>query len=233
MKAIAKQQVKERPILFSSPMVRAILAGRKTQTRRVIKPQPKLEWVKCDDPGHVWLFDPGEKYRFKLCVGDPKVWDYCPYGKIGERLWVRETWAEVYRLNGKEFSVIPPTGKQQQDAMRMVIYRADGYPDNLAASWRPSIFLPRKHSRITLEITSVRVERLKEISEADAIAEGLEAWSDPPRVTTTHYGLKVADVWETDPRKAYARLWDTINGKKFPASCNPWVWVVEFKRVES
>lgn len=78
----------------------------------------------------------------------------------------------------------------------------------------------------------MRVERLQAITEEDARAEGLIEWSDPPRVTATHYGLTRADVWETDPRKAFARIWDVINGTKAPWESNPWVWVIEFKRVK-
>jgi len=167
--------MKERPILFSGPMVRAILEGRKTQTRRIVKPQPLR------DRG-VMAFNDGEHPQMR-----------CPYGKPGDRLWVRETWCP---------DVEPYTFR----------YKADG--DEPLERWRPSIHIPRWASRITLEVVSVRVERLQNISEDDALAEG---------ITLVERG--------TSPVDQFNKLWESING---PGSweANPWVWVVEFKRIE-
>lgn len=173
----ATQAIKERPILFSGEMVRAILDGRKTQTRRVAK-GIALEWLAPDmfTPEFVALPENG----------------LCPYGYSGDRLWVRET----FQSYGDGFA-----------------YRATPViPDN--RNWKPSIFMPRSASRITLEITNVRVERLNEITEMDAEAEGVYVWSDSGNPA----------IWK------FHCLWDDINGKKYPWSSNPWVWVVEFQK---
>ena len=178
--------------MFTGAMVRAILDGRKTQTRRVIKP-----------------------WTMRLIDDVPAMLLECPYGVPGDRLWVRETWCHIGSHSGPE-----TCGKSVQD----VRYRADrteGYV------WSPSIFMPRWASRITLEVTGVRVQRVQEISEEDAMAEGAF--------------LNVCDWWEfgngfrgeKTPIGAYRSLWDTINFKRgFGWSVNPWVWVVEFRRVE-
>jgi len=205
--------MKERPILFSGSMVRAILEGRKTQTRRIIKPQP---WriVGQDVYGNVddmifWRF--GEKRE------DWPTPNNCPYGQRGDRLWVRETWA-----------------KNIQGCPNGVTYRADHLnplgdgPAN-PITWKPSIHMPRIASRITLEITTVRVEKLWSITEADALAEGITG--------PHHVGYPAFRVPEdSKPRyssavAAFEALWDSINSKRAPWSYNLWVWVLEFKRV--
>jgi hypothetical protein len=222
---------KERPILFSGPMVRAILDGRKTQTRRIIKPQPEL------DRGGLLHADFGIKYR----NGDLLLLDAnhdgkfaetckcCPYGIPGERLWVRETW----RLSGDLLlateemttSNAIKTMKKRHGRMEYdegeVCYAADEYQNEHPGEYKPSIFMPRIASRITLEITGVRVERLNDISEADAKAEGVS--NDMPI------------AWQTGddtPRGMFGELWQSING---PDSwdANPWVWVIEFCKVEA
>lgn len=185
--------MKGRPILFSAPMVRAILAGTKTQTRRVAKGLA-LEWL---SEGFTPEFV--ADYQNRLC----------PYGQPGDRLWVRETWALAF-----ESAVIPHP--------EAVIYRADEGNADWGGRWKPSIHMPRWASRITLEIVSVRVERLQDISGTDCLAEGVGA----PVGSELSYG-SVTDAWN---KREYARLWESING---PGSwdANPWVWVVEFKRV--
>jgi hypothetical protein len=167
---------KERPILFSAPMVRAILEGRKTQTRRIVKPE------------HVAAYHDDVPILFKRF----------PYGKPGDRLWVRETW-----------------GMFEETHKCIPHYRATHATD-VVPRWRPSIHMPRWASRITLEVESVRVERLKECSDADALAEGCSS-------ADMQSGDRLQDV--------YRRLWESING---PGSweANPWVWVVEFKRIQ-
>ena len=193
-------KVKERPIIFSGPMVKAILEGRKTQTRRVITPLPERDPFPC---------------QYVYSCKEIK----CPFA--ADRLWVRETWAP------HDDSALA------NEEREYVYYRADDEKKyETDGAWRPSIFMPRWASRINLGVLQIRAERLQEISEADAIAEGLTQWSDPPRVTQIHYGETISDVWETDPRKAYARLWDTINAKRgYSWESNPWVWVIEFKKL--
>lgn len=191
--------MKERPIIFSAPMVRAILDGQKTQTRRIIKPQPEYR--------HGVLFTLGSStgYSPDLMAGA------CPYGRTGDRLWVREAFA--YVIYG--------------DGMRFIEYRADrslsdfdGYDHPVGGRWRPSIHMPRWASRITLEITDVRVERLQDISGMDAKREGVSVPAHLP-----HDGVDLDYA-----RREYRRLWQSING---PGSweTNPWVWVIEFKKL--
>ena len=195
----------ERPILFSAPMVRAILAGTKTQTRRVVKPQPAergdnggafMEIIPSLLPSRGGLFD------VRYALDNPRA-IRCPYGQPGDRLWVRETFGHFERNEN-----FKPGAE--------VFYRADGNCLELEP-WRPSIHMPRWASRITLEITGVRVERLQDISEADAYAEGIQH----------------CDLWgDGTPRGFYRVLWEQINGAgSWDAS--PWVWVVEFKRMEA
>ncbi len=201
--------MKERPILFSAPMVRALLAGTKTQTRRALKPQPS-EFV--GGPG-VTLRDGSPAPLIAL---DDSVEPYgreiaCPYGKPGDRLWVRETFGHFERNEN-----FKPDCE--------VFYRADGNCLELEP-WRPSIHMPRWASRITLEITSVRVERLQAISNDDIKAEGLD---DDPRIVSGE--IEGSMLTPLGRRIAFESLWESING---PASwdANPWVWVIKFRKV--
>jgi len=193
--------MEERPILFSGEMVSAILDGRKTQTRRVIKPQPPALWDACAKVDSVFCF-----YR----ASDPDFHGYkkCPYGQPGDRLWVREAFATdipgcpgEYRLSYRA-DHIDPLG--------------DG-PTRI--KWTPAIHMFREYSRINLEVVSVRVERVQDITDEDVFAEGIEPFSN------RFYNL------HTD-RDVFARLWDSINLKRgYGWDSNPWVWVVEFKRL--
>lgn len=199
--------MKERPILFSGAMIRAILADQKTQTRRAAKP------VKHPDLGHICT--PGSL----VLEREPQhvIDRACPYGQTGDRLWVRETWA---------YGIHALAADKDEDGP--FVYAADGTTQGrLCERWRPSIHMPRWASRILLEIVSVRVERLQSISEADAEAEGCAA--EP----CDHKRQSCEDVGCCGPTAvgAYRYLWDSINGAGSWAS-NPWVWVVEFKRVE-
>lgn len=230
--------MKEHPILFSGPMVRAILAGRKTQTRREVKPQPSY----IIDP-QCRTYEPALVDRHGEMYPGPEVFGFyneehgwkCPYGQPGDRLWVRETTC----IAPKNFATPDETCVRDYDgALRFVSYRADGHSEDAMRDyrlkWTPSIHVPRWASRITLEIVSVRVERLSEITEADAIAEGIEK-SDRGYLDY-HWeqkrGASLARGWFSDPVLSYRSLWETIDG---PGSwdANPWVWVVEFKRVET
>lgn len=219
--------MKERPILFSAPMILSLLRGGKTQTRRVMK--HRREWqIQEREDDSLWPFHPD------YVTGEPTTsWLRCPYGTAGDQLWVRETWQHAdwtedgmpfirYRADNAvrfiEGNAIP-----EADCERITDRWADlSVPANVAIDgkaadrkWRPSIFMPRWASRITLEITNVRVQRLWDISEEDAQAEGA-----PP---VSYDGTGVY-------REGYARLWDSINGAA-SWDANPWVWAISFQKV--
>jgi hypothetical protein len=207
--------VTERPILFSAPMVRAILAGQKTQTRRIAcKGLIPAQYVTAKEyePGRWRLFD-AEDARASLAQ---YTMPPCPYGQPGDRLWVREAFSGDHSQEAN-----PPALWNRTTPFW---YWADGNPTH--GDWtkpRPSIHMPRWASRITLEITGVRAERLESCSKPDAIAEGIG-----PRAT----GWRLYDDvhgYTTDPRYSYRTLWESINGAE-SWDANPWVWVVEFKR---
>ena len=232
--------MRERPILFSAPMVRALLDGNKTQTRRIVKPG---KWE-------------SESPEYGVSFGN------CPYGQPGDRLWVREAFVQGWPLD-------PVTDRLLQfdadgnELPKKTWYRAtdditwsddDGCETNVP--WKPSIHMPRVASRITLEVTGVRVERLQDISEADAIAEGCKAkpfpgpwWQgylrmdDGELIHQQAVGEAPPD-WMVEPHRmrshtdldrsaadAYRALWDQINDSG-SWDANPWVWVVEFRRID-
>ena len=213
-------KVKERPILFSGSMVRAIIEGRKTQTRRVIK--PKHEFFV--DDGHDGI---NRVYYPCYVTGEPEPQEIlCPYGSVGERLWVRETWAVVPKVSDDG-----PKHKAKGDGTGAT-WRADWNGNPSGFPWKPSIHMPRWASRITLEVTGVRIERLNDIDLADCIAEGIE-WKYRDDKTThwrDYSGLDVSCT--TSAYFSYQTLWESINGP-LSWSLNPWVWVVEFKRIEN
>lgn len=195
--------MKERPILFQGPMVRAILDWRKTQTRREIKPQP-------EGPACV------RALQYHAATGNLLLGGNCPYGTVGDRLWVRETWMTYEREDGLDGVLFrADAGFRQIENTPQAAAKWVAARHGVAGKWRPSIFMPRWASRITLEITSVRVERLQEISNEDCFAEGM--WEE------TNPEVKCNRLW-------YSSLWETING---PGSWdkNPWVWVIEFLRL--
>ena len=221
--------VKQRPILFKAPMVNAILEGRKSMTRRVVKPQPdqRYQLFECHRDGTC---------EVGLHIDSPNHYQIsCPYGKVGDRLWVKETWIPDPNADhdcwddhtctyvewsgcGTRIDEVPPAMRKPEHC----IYRASWNGGDLI--WKPSIFMPRWASRITLEITGVRVERLQDISNDDAVAEGCPGWYSPQH----------PDQGCTDgrtPSEEFCELWQSING---PGSweANPWVWVISFKRVE-
>lgn len=245
---------KSRPILFSGPMVRAILNGTKTQTRRVVKPQPVKNGKFWEVFGAGWSMDHGNV----PCVPGHSLANNCPYGVPGDELWVRETWAPV-----SPFDPSPETGAFYRADYLDDPHGPDGEksPEGRYRTWKPSIHMPRWACRIKLEVTGVRVERLNDIIGADAEAEGCvpdwdafhdategrEGWDEPEEFIEeceehcdyVNYGRHPVHSsehreWERDRtnyalRLAYSHLWESING---PDSwdANPWVWVVEFKR---
>lgn len=235
--------MKERPILFSAPMVRALLAGTKTQTRRVVEPQPPIGhawsgWCvssthRADEGKATWAAGTGPFLRDVHRVA-------CPYGQPGDRLWVRETfyaygsWETRFdKRKGRDawhfVDLTLESGKSYRYAANMGDNGTRQRGKGGEVRWwkRPAIFMPRSASRLTLEVVSVRVERLQEISEADAIAEGISYSPD-------FEGFHTEDCRHfhcADPRKSYEKLWEHINGAG-SWDGNPWVWVVEFKRAQ-
>lgn len=201
--------MKEKPILFNGDMVRAILEGRKTQTRRVFKDKNWNVDREFNDEG--WPI---------ACDSEGNWYDVkCPYGQVGDQLWVRET-----------HFVVPGKGNAFGEK---ILYRADG--GNLEAQikeagekWKPSIFMPRSASRIDLLIKDIRVERLQDISEKDAIAEGIK----PFKHKDTSYRYRDNDKHGYGSATgAFRALWQLINGEK-SWDKNPWSWVIEFEKIE-
>ena len=238
----------ERPILFSGPMVRAILAGKKTQTRRILQMRDAGQrlGIEYHADVHMWA-------QRAYGAWDGGCWSdggpatmvagiRCPYGQPSDTLWVRETWQSL--AFGREFGVEvhyaadgydPATDYERRAACRRVI---DPCPDKdnrfrpvSFGKWRPSIFMPRWASRLTLRITSVRVERLQDISEADAKAEGVLPFFE--QFTAIGRDQRVGGRLCADhPHWAsFVCLWDEINGDRGAWASNPWVWVVTFERV--
>lgn len=199
--------MKERPILFNAEMVNAILEGRKTQTRRVIKDETKESLEIGYQRGESFALDDP---RSKDCK---YIQSFCPLGEIGDRLWVRETFTDS---SGTGVEYRDSKGKLQRYA-----YAADcpkgSHGDEMrkefGVKWAPSIHMPRSASRITLEITNIRVERLNDISIEDSLKEGI-----------THRTMNC-------PRHEYFQLWNSINGEMAHEK-NPWVWVIEFEVVK-
>jgi len=209
-----------KPIIFNTDMVKAILEGRKTQTRRVIMPQPHIErgvmrWQKSHKGG---------MHGIDLNMDDHAdlAAMFCPYGGVGDKLWVRETIAEWQGT----IEAVQNGDMDEAEALEYIIYKAGakdwagilkdmsyGHPWNV----RPSIFMPCWASRITLEITEIRVERLQEITPMDCIREGVL-----PEYEPGVEGLRLR----------FQVLWDSINGKKHPWLSNPWVWVISFKMLK-
>ncbi|MBW3496949.1 hypothetical protein KO538_00140 [Janthinobacterium sp. NKUCC08_JDC] len=227
--------MKERQMLFNAPMVRALLAGTKAQTRRIIKPQPQMVTDKRIEP---WRGDPAVLLSLLADSGRK-----CPYGQPGDRIWGRETffaygrWVTRYseKKGSDEWHFIDMTAEcdrtHQYDADSPDVPLAAGRGGALPGWYkRPSIFMPRAASRILLEIVSVRVERLNDCSDADARAEGVAP--DQVRQISVFGANDVerAAIYRRAAIAPYERLWESINGAGSWAA-NPWVWVIEFKRV--
>jgi hypothetical protein len=197
--------MKERPILFSGPMVRAILDGSKTQTRRVVKDVQPAGIGLCHWSKTGWA-------HLRLSGGCSCQPVRCPYGTPGDRLWVRKTWAVQH-----EYDAFPPSAIGSSARWH---YAATEHLGGLRK--RPSIFLPRRGSRILLEITDVRVQRLLEISEEDARAEGIDLQS---------FQSLTEGIAGREHRIKFRTLWESINGTD-SWEANPWVWAITFRRLE-
>jgi hypothetical protein len=190
----------EKPILFSTPMVQAILDGRKTQTRRICKPIPIYD----RDSGYVFIsnvmFDIHDGWDIPMYLKDNAKWE------AGDILWVRETWrVRQFPNQAKEY-----------------FYKAS-IEERELFKWKPSIFMPKEACRIKLLVKNIRVERLCDISEEDAMAEGINL--------PNYAEQAVKDVYHPAPSDIYAELWDEINGTGSWIK-NPWVWVIEFERIK-
>jgi len=209
--------MKEHPIIFTGEMVRAILAVRKTETRRVVRPQPPP----CQTgPDAMYAF--GKGWRFSGVVYDGDAVEVCPYGVPGDRLWVRETWGihkdiePVYDAGGK-------VGKG------FLAYRAgsgddlmDGCPTTLIKRWRPSIHMPKWAARLWLEVVEVRVERVQSMSNYSWVADFCPTLGDQQRALESFVG-------EQFQKEHSKKLWDRLNAKRgFGWDANPWVWVIRF-----
>lgn len=222
---------KERPILFNGAMVRAILSGQKTITRRLVKGNQIPSRSKSDSPEHQWIAVVQDHPRWGFaafgateqeCAAELAMYGGCPYGRRGDRLWVRETFIDL-RGTGVEHRP-DPDGPLQRYA-----YAADCRPgshsdearQDFGLKYKPSIHMPRAACRILLEITDVRVERLQDISLADIRAEGLQC---PPELASDDVSPNYRDWYPA----AWRELWESTGGNW---DANPWVWVVEFKRV--
>ncbi|MFL0335735.1 hypothetical protein [Stenotrophomonas maltophilia] len=214
--------MRERPILFNGVMVRAILAGQKTQTRRAIKDIPWRPGCNPDFSQARAFSNAGE---FRIAGSQEMTTGFrCPFGQPRDRLWVRETWTNAWDED-----------KGQWSDPERYHYRADGvevaHVDDMERSpWIPSIHMPRRACRLVLEITDVRVERLQAINETDAVAEGASAAMLPDiRLRRTHPRAAKPMVYE-DSREIFADLWDSTGGDW---NSNPWVWVITFKRIDA
>lgn len=224
--------MKEHPIPFSPPMVRAILGDRKTQTRRVIRPQPVPSDAafeirhKRENVWGAWLLGARGARHVGWCNSEWR----CPYGQPGDRLWVRETW---WHEKGGDYENAGFADGTLRSKQGDVWHLPDWHPKD-AQIWRkrPSIHMPRWASRINLEVLAVRVEHVQDISEADAVAEGVanDAYIDHDAPIDELALIEVTGDGDDRHIEAFADLWDAINAKRgFGWEANPWVWVVTFR----
>jgi hypothetical protein len=200
-----------KPIIMSAESVRAILDGRKTQTRRVVKPQPS----ECGDN---WIWS----YHHRGIHGNAVeiAWFmrlHSPY-TVGQRLWVRETWTRARTWTGKPWIYKAELTAEEWARREEIAKRNPPDPSGYVLRWNSPIFMPRRASRITLEVTGVRAERLQDIDICGAVSEGVP----PPR-------REPCGAESHDPVQVYAERWDKLNAKRgYDWESNPWVWVVEF-----
>ncbi|EAU5131733.1 hypothetical protein IFX79_004089 [Salmonella enterica] len=211
--------MKERGMIFNAEMVNAILSGRKTQTRRPIKwKQTRFTEIAERDDGSLWPWA-------EDCERGGDIWFACPFGEVGDRIWVRETWQVIHdhidESSHVEYRTYAPSIPKEKDRYWHAVYAehfGDESREDRGFPWRPAIHMPRWASRITLEITDVRVERLRGLSEEDAKSEGIIP-SAGGVLPGWEYRINFRDLWMD--------IYGTDNWE-----ANPWVWVIEFKRVE-
>lgn len=212
---------KEIPILYSTEMIRAKLAGRKTQTRRT----SKLSWVNEDPNDWEYVFEDGQHMLFNKTEEGLMVIIKCPYGEPGDILWARETHYYEKYFNGLTENTF-------------VRYKADMGDEPVAWNWHPNIFLHKEHCRIWDRVINIRVERLQDISEEDAIAEGIEKMIF---ITGEHVGWKnytpkkyqdkrLPHLNKRTPVESYRTLWESVNGAG-SWDLNPWVWVITTENI--
>lgn len=238
----------DKPILFSGPMVRAILEGNKTQTRRVIKPQPHV-----DEMGNAiwgnWNLGQNHEPHIKKILTIKKLRGIrCqPYGTPGSLLWVRETFAITHQSQGHEYpevevedcDKIPKDcgGAYWKPCYQADWKRAESYEDR-GFKWRPSIHMPRWTNRLTLDVKDIRVERLQDISSSDCIAEGIcrtgsivepNRWAQYGAISKDQHDKVNVDIefMGKSPKEAFELLWESINGAE-NWQANPWVWIISF-----
>ena len=214
-----------KPILFSTPMVQAILEGRKTQTRRVLKPQPLVhnEVIKMPIPVDEYskilkqYVKKGYTEIYTKGVLQGMIAPRCPFGEVGDTIWVRETWCDpsntgypiLYKAD------FPMVYRNDAEGEPDIVLKEEGY------KWKPSIFMPKDACRLFLKITNIRVERLQDISELDAECEGAK------KMPLEHLGGAFPNH-----KSGFESLWQSINGKE-SWDCNPYVWVIEFEKIKN
>jgi hypothetical protein len=223
-------EIKERPILFSAPMVRAILEGRKTVTRRALNERALknigygVQLGECHELPSEGPLHPNSIDYYN---------DFCPYGQPGDRLWVRETWARIRVAQAPD--------------QEWVVYRESDNRTDYGGPWKPGIHMFRRDSRILLEITAVRVERLQDISDEQAQTEGIipvpKTTEDSHQFWRNYHLSGDGTFCVRTPKESFKSLWCHVAGGSFPKGeaaykasphswdANPWVWVVEFKQV--
>lgn len=243
----------ERPILFSGEMVRALLDGRKTVTRRLMNPQPTWDpswgtlvgrngaWIYGNKPEgrDRWHVEFDDEHQRLACTAEAYGWGAgagCPFGVPGDRLWVREAFLEA--LGKFWYRASPPKSRENERDWRVG-----------GGRWTPAIHMPRAASRLTLEVTALRVERLQEISADDIRAEGVQLMTTEPnkdgkarawisvgeKHSMSAYLTGDPKTWSEEVllRAKFAGLWDSLNGERASWASNPWVWIVGFKRIEA
>lgn len=209
--------VTERPIIFTEDNPRKILEGRKTETRRIMKPQPVY------DPEFLggWVLKTTRADTSIQSFNEGMYPETCPFGRVGERLWVRESFAIGQKLNGWTPEETPTVYYRADPENEDLMWEHENGVTDFKVPWKPSIYMPRTACRMVLELTSVRVERLQDITEAGAKAEGVEVapGNYPESGQSNSY------------RGAFAFMWNEINLKRGSWSDNPWVWKIAFRRV--